>query len=210
MMTEPQPPFITLVLRLARLLGRKLWQLCIQPIGGISLVGVAIIVIAVTVNIKLLESSFLLAARGETSRDSYGPLPLNDNYVISFVSLSAGVSPETTRYLVDGSIGTLAAPGNSIVDYMIDLGGLIDVRELTVYWGAYGVDSNYITEYHLEGKTDTRNETPWQELAAGGFPNTRQLVVRVNQPLSQIRVRASSKNYFGIYEVMVDGKVLRR
>jgi hypothetical protein len=106
--------------------------------------------------------------------------------------------------LVDGDTSTLAYPGSSPIDYVVNLGGARNVSQVSVWWGVYGTNSAYVNQWKLFGRTGPNS--PWQSLASGGFPNSTVTDMFVaGNGLTDIRITAGSANWIGLYEVQIYG-----
>jgi len=188
---------------------KKIYAILTFEVGGISLLGLVIIVGAIAYSFQLFEQNLFQKLNYSPESKRVGPLHLKGDYVISLIPESSdGLKAGTlAANLVDGVMGTVAAPGSAQLDYLVDLGGLYEVHEIILYWGSYGADPNYIQKWILEGKDTTSADTPWREIESGGFPFSSRSVVKFNKiPLAQIRIRAEGSNYIGIYELSVIGK----
>lgn len=103
--------------------------------------------------------------------------------------------------LVDGDPDSLAYPGSTHLDYVIQLNGSYDVSGLSIDWGRFGSDSSYIQSWQILGRNGNQN---WQTLTSGGFPGA-SLDVPISTRATELRVIADSGNWAGIYEVRVFG-----
>lgn len=188
---------------------KKVYSVLTFEVGGISLLGLAIIIIVITLNFRFLQHKLFDELNVKPESKRVGPLQFKGNYVVSLVPESGGAiqSQTTSDKLIDGIMGTQAAPGSTNIDYVVDLGGKVEVHEVALYWGALGTDPNYITNWTLEGKYEASDDSPWIGLADGGFPLATKSVVKLNNTqIRQLRIRADGSNYIGIYELTVVGK----
>lgn len=192
---------------------QKILSIFTKKIGEINLIVLLIIVATITVNFKLLERNLPKQIGGSSSKSKrVGPVSLKGNYVTDIVITSPDAAKGGTlpANLIDGSLGTAAAPGNSSFEYAVDLGGTYEVNEVTLTWGSYGRDPNYIQSWTLEGKEDTSSNTPWKKLASGDkSPASDNSVVKLEKiELAQLKIKASGPNYIGIYELGINGKLV--
>src|SRR5215472_4363883 len=107
--------------------------------------------------------------------------------------------------LVDGDSDSLAYPGSTHLDYVIQLGGPYDVSGISIDWGSFGSDPSYIHSWQILGRSDN---AAWQQLASGGFPGRETLDVPVSGTTTELRIVADSSNWAGIYDVRVFGNAV--
>ena len=107
--------------------------------------------------------------------------------------------------LVDGDPDTLAYPASTHLDYKMQLPGQYQVSGISINWGYFGTQPEYVTSWQVLASSD---DTNWQVAAAGGFPNSAVLDVPLNVSAKELRLVADSPNWIGIYEVQVFGKFL--
>lgn len=108
--------------------------------------------------------------------------------------------------LVDGSPNTLAYPGASHIDYVINMGGAVaHVSDVKVTWGAFGSDPNYIQSWTLYGRNGNQ---AWQTITSGGFPNATVTDIPASSDVTDLRITADGANWLGVYEVNVSGNVV--
>jgi len=108
----------------------------------------------------------------------------------------------TANKLVDGNTSTLAYPAATQVDYEISLDGYDYVKTVTIRFGVYGTNSVYISSWQIQCLDPAGN---WITKSSGGFPNTSQLTLNINMATTKLRVKASSSNWIGLYEVTAEG-----
>ncbi|OGL60640.1 hypothetical protein A3H10_00730 [Candidatus Uhrbacteria bacterium RIFCSPLOWO2_12_FULL_46_10] len=191
---------------------KKIYAILTFEVGGVSLLGLLIIILVITLNFRVLQNKLFDELRVNPKAKRVGPLQLKSNYVVSLIPESGGAiqAQTTSDKLIDGVIGTQAAPGNINIDYVVDLGGNVELSEVVLYWGTMGTDPNYIKNWKLEGRLGVSDDSPWILLEDGGFPLASRSIVKVDKKeLSQLRVQAEGSNYIGIYELTVNGKRIK-
>jgi hypothetical protein len=104
--------------------------------------------------------------------------------------------------LVDGDSSSLAYPGSSSLDYVIQLNGIYHVTGAAIDWGVFGSDSRYVQSWKLLGRVDGGN---WQQFASGGFPGQSIMNVPLDLTATELRVIATADNWIGANEVRVFG-----
>lgn len=104
--------------------------------------------------------------------------------------------------LVDGDSSSLAYPGSSSLDYVIQLNGKYHVTDASIEWGVFGSNSQYVQKWELLGRVD---DGTWQQLASGGSPDQSTMNVPLDTTATELRLTASGANWIGAYEVRVFG-----
>ncbi len=104
--------------------------------------------------------------------------------------------------LVDGDLDSLAYPGSSHIDYVIQLNATYNVTGVSIDWGYFGSDARYVQSWQIQGRSGDQD---WQELASGGFPGQATMDVPLNVTATELRLVASAGNWIGTYEVRVFG-----
>lgn len=104
--------------------------------------------------------------------------------------------------LVDGDPDSLAYPGASHLDYVIQLNGSYDVTSVSIDWGYFGSDSRYVQSWQILGRSGNQ---VWQLMASGGFPGQATMDVLLNTTVTELRLVADSANWIGAYDVRVFG-----
>jgi hypothetical protein len=137
----------------------------------------------------------------EVRIDASQALTLSD--VTSNVPVSS-VYGYPSANLTDGNVDTLAYPGAPEVDYQVDLGKRTLVDGADINWGYFGTNSIYVQSWEILGKQ--YQNTTWTSVAHGGFPNSAETWAAVGREFDQLRVRAVSPNWIGIYELTVYGR----
>ncbi len=191
---------------------RRVYGFLTFRVGGVSILSLLIIIGAVTVNFYYLQSKLFEQLHIKPQlKNRIAPLVLKGNMVFSLIP----EAPEVFQggsfgdKLIDGSLGSIAAPGNANIDYVLDLGSLTEVHEITIYWGTFGTDREYLQQWKIEGRENTSNETPWMTLDKGGFPFSNKTVIKVDKKrLAQLRLSASGGHQIGVQEIIVVGKFL--
>lgn len=129
-------------------------------------------------------------------------------HALSLVSESStySIAPDyAAANLVDGDPDSLAYPGSSQIDYVIQLNGTYNVAGVSVDWGRFGTDSRYVQSWQILGRIGDQD---WQQLAGGGYPGQDTMDVALNVTATELRLVASSSNWVGAYEVRVFGTAL--
>ncbi len=110
--------------------------------------------------------------------------------------------------LVDGDPDSMAYPSSTAharyFDYVVQLGGTHIVTGVSIDWGIFGTDSQFITAWELEGRVGTGN---WQVLATGYFPGQYTSDISLNTTAAELRLRANGNNSIGVYEMRVFGRL---
>ena len=106
--------------------------------------------------------------------------------------------------LVDGDPDTLAYPGSSHIDYVIQLNATYNVTGLSIDWGYFGSNPNYVQSWQILGRTGDQD---WQQLASGGWPGQVTTDVSLNVTATELRLVANANHWIGVYEVRVFGTV---
>jgi hypothetical protein len=104
--------------------------------------------------------------------------------------------------LVDGDSISLAYPGASSLDYVIQLNGEYHVTGVSIDWGVFGSNSEYVQSWEILGRIDGG---AWQQFAAGGFPGQSTMNVPLDLTATELRLIATADNWIGAYEVTVFG-----
>ena len=110
------------------------------------------------------------------------------------------------RRLTDGDAWSLAYPGSSQIDYVIHLGASVQVSQVSIWWGAFGTNPIYVSNWNVYGRSATNQ--PWQLLSSGGFPDCAACDLTMNATVTDLRLVASGNNWIGAYEVKVYGDKL--
>ncbi len=136
-------------------------------------------------------------------------LQLNGGQLMSGLAVNSNVQDQAetssvhpTSDLSDGDESTFAYPGNISLDYTIDPGENMYFAGVRVVWGSFGTSPNYIQSWRLLGLT---SDGTWEVAARGGFPNSSETVVPVDNRYRKLRVAAAGPNWNGIYEVQAFG-----
>lgn len=138
------------------------------------------------------------------SRTNFKKLQPGEIFATSNIQESAG--GRDASKLVDGSIGTLAEPGATKVDYKLNFLDNYEVKQVIIHWGDYGINDNYIKSWILESSLD---DISWQTIVTGERPLDLSTVVNKRFSAKSLRLRAeSAKDWIGVYEVEVVGRVL--
>jgi len=106
--------------------------------------------------------------------------------------------------LVDGDSESLAYPGSSHIDYVIQLNATYNVSDVSVDWGYFGSNASYVQSWQILGRS---GDQAWQPLASGGFPGQATMNVPLNVTATELRLVASANHWIGAYEVRVYGVV---
>jgi hypothetical protein len=110
--------------------------------------------------------------------------------------------------LVDGNTQTLAYPGSSQIDYQVSLGQLTQLSSASIYWGGYGTNPIYVSNWSLLARSASGQ--PWVTVAQGGFPNSSTTLVNLDFAATDVRLVASSAaNWIGVYELTLNGVPLQ-
>jgi hypothetical protein len=104
--------------------------------------------------------------------------------------------------LVDGDPDSLAYPGATHLDYVMQLNGTYQVSGISLDWNDFGTQAQYVKSWQVLGRRGTQ---PWQPLAQGGFPGVPTLDVALNATLTEVRIVADGNNWIGLYEARVFG-----
>jgi hypothetical protein len=104
--------------------------------------------------------------------------------------------------LVDGDPDSLAYPGSTHLDYVIQLNGSYNVTGVSIDWGYFGSDSLYLQSWQILGRNGNQ---AWQQLASGGFPGQATMDVPLNATATELRLVANSSNWIGAYDLRVFG-----
>jgi len=104
--------------------------------------------------------------------------------------------------LVDGDPDSLAYPGSTHLDYVVQLNGLYNVSGVSIDWGYFGSDSRYVQNWQILGRTGNDS---WQQLASGGLPGSSTMDVALNTAATELRLVASSSHWIGAYDLRVFG-----
>lgn len=107
--------------------------------------------------------------------------------------------------LVDGDPDSLAYPGSSHIDYVVQLNGTYNVTGVSVDWGFYGSDSRYVQNWQILGRSGNQ---AWQQLASGGLPGQATMDVPLSATATELRLVANGSNWIGAYDLRVFGGAL--
>lgn len=108
--------------------------------------------------------------------------------------------------LIDGSDKTLAAPGSEMVEYLILLLDQKEIKQMTIHWGDYGINDNYIAEWSIESSDDGEE---WKTISSGPSPKDSRTVINEKIRTSRLRLKArSAKDWIGIYELEIIARPL--
>src|SRR3989338_7063698 len=108
----------------------------------------------------------------------------------------------SAQNLIDGNFETYAYPNDRILDYTVDLIDLYPLDKVTIIWNEFGEQKNYVAKWYLEGCT---KDGKWDILARGGAPKSKVTVVKTEEILSQLRLRASAeRDWIGVYEMKIE------
>jgi hypothetical protein len=116
------------------------------------------------------------------------------------------VSSTPTTHLSDGDPSTLAYPGAIAFDYQLDYGSDIQIDGANIDWGAFGTNPIYIQSWDILGQRD--QEATWSPVARGGYPNSIKTWAAIHRTFRKLRIRATSVNWIGLYELSVYGAPL--
>jgi hypothetical protein len=122
--------------------------------------------------------------------------------VTSHVALN-GANATPVGYLADGNTGTLAYPGAVSLDYELDYGADFEMDGANIAWGVFGANALYIRTWDILGQRD--QATTWTPVARGGFPNSDATWAALHRKFRKLRIRATSSNWIGLYELTVYG-----
>lgn len=144
---------------------------------------------------------------GETTgsgQESFKRLTADEMSVMSVIpereDLSIGQNRGADK-LIDGSDKTLAAPGSEMLEYLVLLLEPKEIKQMTVHWGDYGINDNYIAEWSIESSDDGEE---WEVVASGASPKDSRTVVNETIRTSRLRLKArSAKDWIGIYELEI-------
>src|SRR5262249_39386716 len=94
---------------------------------------------------------------------------------------------------------------NVSLDYAVDPGQETYIDLVRVVWGYFGSRPEYVQSWRLLG---LRLDGNWEVAARGGFPNSTETVVPVQNRYRKLRIAADGPNWLGIYDVQVFGSTL--
>lgn len=110
--------------------------------------------------------------------------------------------------LVDGDPDSMAYPSSTArarhFDYAVYLGTTYIVTGVSIDWGVFGTNPQYITGWRLEGRVVGG---AWQVLTTGGFPGQYTTNISPNATVSELRLLADGNNSIGVYEMRVFGRL---
>ncbi len=104
--------------------------------------------------------------------------------------------------LVDGDPDSLAYPGGTHLDYLVDVNGAYHISGVSIDWRSFGTDARYVKSWQLLANSGGQT---WQTLASGGFPGSSTLDVSVDATATALRIVADGSNWIGIYDVRIFG-----
>ena len=107
--------------------------------------------------------------------------------------------------LVDGDPDSLAYPGSTHLDYVMQLNGTYQVSGISLDWNDFGTQAQYVKSWQVLGRS---GQQPWQLLAQGGFPGTPTLDVALSATVTEVRIVADGNNWIGIYDARVFGQAV--
>jgi hypothetical protein len=107
--------------------------------------------------------------------------------------------------LVDGDPDSLAYPGSSHLDYVIQLNGAYNVSGISIDWGYFGSDARYVQSWQILGRSGNQ---AWQQLASGGSPGQATMDVPLNATATELRLVATSSSWIGAYDLRVFGSAV--
>lgn len=150
-----------------------------------------------------------LTATGEAP-DNFRRLAPNEMTVTSLVPERADLSIAEGRgadKLIDGNEKTLAAPGSNTIDYSANLLNAYDIRQIVVYWGDYGINTNYVRSWSLLSSDDG---SIWKIIDSGPSPADKKTVVNKEVRASYVRLTAEAeKDWIGAYELEIVARPAR-
>jgi hypothetical protein len=103
--------------------------------------------------------------------------------------------------LVDDDPDSLAYPGSTQLDYVIQLNGTYQVSGISIDWNDFA-QTPYVKSWQVLGRSGNQ---PWQPLAHGGPPGTPTLDVPLDATVTEVRLIADGYNWIGIYDARVFG-----
>jgi len=106
-------------------------------------------------------------------------------------------------HLVDSNPLSLAYPANVQIDYRVHLGVPSHVTQVSIWWGYFGTDSNYVNNWGLYVR-DKANGS-WDLIKTGGFPDALEMDIPVDVNATDLRLTASGSNWIGVYEFKAYG-----
>ncbi len=110
------------------------------------------------------------------------------------------------RKLMDGDKNTLASPGAAKLDYTVLFFDSYEIKQVTVRWGDYGINSNYISSWKLQASIDG---AIWTDVAFGDSPYGSETIINKRFSASMLRLSAAStKDWIGVYEIRIIGRPL--
>jgi hypothetical protein len=127
---------------------------------------------------------------------------INPSAIASDIPLN-GDSALPTANLCDGNASTLAYPGNTALDYQVDLGSDSLVDGAVIDWEGFGTNPIYIQSWEILGQRDQENV--WTPVSGGRFPNSTKTWADIHRMFRRLRIRATSSNWIGVYELSVYG-----
>ena len=106
-------------------------------------------------------------------------------------------------HLVDGNPATLAYPGQTQVDYDVNLKTPCHITQVSIWWGYFGTNPVYVKEWRLYGRSSATDS--WSLIRQGGFPNSSEMDIPVDAISTDLRLTANSDNWIGVFELKVYG-----
>ncbi len=132
-----------------------------------------------------------------------------DVFITSDISESQEFSValgRTTASLIDGLLDTMAQPGGLKINYLISFVDNSQIKQITIHWKDYGINTNYISQWKLEALSD---EAQWKEIAGGNSPQGDQTVINKKFNATQLRLTAqSTEDWIGVYEIEIIARPL--
>jgi hypothetical protein len=104
--------------------------------------------------------------------------------------------------LVDGDPDSLAYPGGTHLDYLIQLNGSYHVTGVSIDWKYFGTDARYVKSWQLLANNGGQS---WKTVAGGGFPGAATLDANVDTTTTALRIVADGTNWIGIYDLRLFG-----
>ena len=104
--------------------------------------------------------------------------------------------------LVDGDPDSLAYPGGTHLDYLIQLNGSYHVTGVSIDWKYFGTDARYVKSWQLLANNGGQS---WKTVASGGFPGASTLDANVDTTTTALRIVADGANWIGIYDLRLFG-----